>query len=72
MWKSIKPFPGHVARTLLICGVVAGALVAFGAGRALTGSDVLPSLQDEEILGIIVGMATVIAVWWALAWRRRG
>lgn len=67
MSGSTIPVRRPPAKALAICGAIAVALVAFAVARALTGSAVLPTLGNEEILGILVGMAAALALWWAIA-----
>lgn len=54
------------AKTWIIVGIIALIVTVFGVARRATGSTILSTLTDSEIIGILVGLAVgaLVASWW--------
>ena len=53
-------------KTMRIVVILALIVTVFGVARKVTGSTILSSLTDMEIIGLLVGLVvgTLIVLWW--------
>lgn len=70
MNKSRASFPIPPRKALTICAGIAGSVAGVAVLRRLTGVDILPALEDGEIIGMLCGMAAGVIVWTGIIWWR--
>jgi hypothetical protein len=56
---------------IVLAAALATLVVGFGAVRNLTGAVLLPTLEDAEIAGFVIGLAGALGTWAGIAYLRR-